>query len=80
MLVLSRKTNERIVIDGRITITVVQVKGDTVRLAFDAPQEVVIHREEIQRRLEQGGAVDGRPVALGGTASLGGRSAPSSAA
>jgi len=51
MLVLSRKKGERIVIGDRIVLTVVDIRGDRVRLAFDAPSEVSIHREEIHRRL-----------------------------
>jgi carbon storage regulator len=51
MLVLSRKEGERVVVGGRIVVTVVEVHGDRVRLAFDAPPEVPIHREEVFRRL-----------------------------
>jgi carbon storage regulator len=54
MLVLSRKRGESIVIGNGITITVVDVKGNRVRLAFNAPAEVPIHRKEIQDRIEAG--------------------------
>ena len=47
MLVLSRKRNESIVIDGSIVVTVVEIRGDKVRLGIEAPREVSIHREEI---------------------------------
>lgn len=47
MLVLSRKKNESIVIDENIVITVVEVRGDKVRLGIQAPREVPIHRSEI---------------------------------
>lgn len=47
MLVLSRKPGEKIVIGGNITITVVEVKGNRVRLAFKAPDEVCIMRSEL---------------------------------
>ena len=47
MLVLSRKRNESIVIDGSIVITVVEIRGDKVRLGIEAPREVPIHRQEI---------------------------------
>ena len=47
MLVLSRKKNESIVIDGKIVITVVEVRGEKVRLGIEAPRDVPIHRSEI---------------------------------
>jgi carbon storage regulator len=48
MLVLSRKTNEGIVIDGNITISVLQVKGKIVRLGIEAPKEIPIRRKELR--------------------------------
>jgi carbon storage regulator len=47
MLVLSRKKNESIVIDDRIVITVVEIRGDKVRLGIQAPKEVPVHRMEV---------------------------------
>ena len=47
MLALSRKVGERLVIGGNIVITVVEVKGETVRLAIDAPREIPVHRGEV---------------------------------
>ena len=47
MLVLSRKPGEQVVIGGGITVTVVSVLGNTVRLAFDAPDQVRILRAEL---------------------------------
>ena len=47
MLVLSRKKNESIVIDSNITITVVEIRGDKVRLGIVAPKEVPVHRQEV---------------------------------
>ncbi len=47
MLVLSRKRNESIVIDRRIIITVVEIRGDKVRLGIDAPADVAVHRQEV---------------------------------
>jgi carbon storage regulator len=47
MLVLSRKVNEKIVIDGRIVVTVVKVDGGQVRLGIEAPEDVRVFREEI---------------------------------
>jgi carbon storage regulator len=47
MLALTRKAGERIVIGDNITITVVDVRGDSIRLAINAPREVKIYRGEI---------------------------------
>ena len=47
MLVLSRKKNESIVIDDKIVITIVEVRGDKVRLGIEAPCDVSVHRSEV---------------------------------
>ena len=47
MLVLSRKRNESIVINNDITIVVVEIRGDKVRLGIEAPKEVPVHRQEV---------------------------------
>jgi carbon storage regulator len=47
MLVLSRKKNESIVINDDITIMVVEIRGDKVRLGIDAPKEMPVHRKEV---------------------------------
>ena len=47
MLVLSRKKQEQIVIDGDILVTVVDIRGDKVRLGVDAPKDVPVHRKEV---------------------------------
>ena len=47
MLVLTRRENERIVIDGRITLTVIRVQGDRIRIGIEAPPEIVVMREEL---------------------------------
>ena len=54
MLVLARKTNERIRIGDDIIITVVEIRGDTVRLGIAAPREVSVDREEVRNRKERG--------------------------
>jgi carbon storage regulator len=58
MLVLSRKTLESIMIGDDITITVLEIKGDQVRLGVEAPLEVVVDRYEVaeRKRLEQEGS------------------------
>lgn len=53
MLVLSRKKNESIVIDDRIVITVVEVRGDKVRLGIQAPRDVPVHRQEVYDSLKK---------------------------
>ena len=52
MFVLTRKKSERIVIDGDIVITVLELQGDTVRLGIDAPREIPIHRAEVQAKID----------------------------
>ena len=56
MLALSRKPGEKVVIGNGITLTVVEVRGDRVRLAFDAPDQVRILRAELAR--QQGEPLD----------------------
>ena len=54
MLVLSRKPDERIMIaNGEITITVVSVRGDKVKIGIDAPNDIDIHREEVYQAIKQ---------------------------
>jgi carbon storage regulator len=53
MLVLSRKPGEEIQIGPQIVITVLDIRGNRVRLGFEASGEIPIHRAEIQRQLHQ---------------------------
>jgi carbon storage regulator len=53
MLVLSRKRDEKIVIGDNIVITVVEVRGDKVRLGIEAPSDVPVHRAEVYARLQE---------------------------
>ena len=53
MLVLSRKKNESIIINDNIVVTIVDVKGDKVRLGFQAPKEVTIHRQEVYEAIKR---------------------------
>ena len=52
MLVLSRKTNESIVIDGRITISVLRVEGEVVKLGVTAPKEIHVFRKEVYDEIQ----------------------------
>lgn len=56
MLVLSRKKNESIVIGDSIVITVVEIRGDRVRLGIEAPAEVPVHRREVYEALRRAAA------------------------
>lgn len=53
MLVLSRKQDEKIIIGDSITLMVVSIQGDKVRLGIEAPKEVTIHREEVYRAIQE---------------------------
>lgn len=52
MLVLSRKKDEKIVLSGGIEVSIVQIRGDRVRLGITAPKDVVIHRSEVWDAIE----------------------------
>ncbi len=53
MLILTRRVGESLVINDDISVTVLGVKGNQVRLGVNAPKEVAIHREEIYQRIQQ---------------------------
>jgi carbon storage regulator len=53
MLILSRKRGERIVIGTNIEMTITEIRGNRVRLAFVAPRDVSIVREEVHRRRQR---------------------------
>jgi carbon storage regulator len=53
MLVLSRQRDECIIIGDNIKITIVDIRGDKVRLGIDAPKEVPVHREEVYKAIQQ---------------------------
>jgi len=50
MLVLSRKVGQSIIIDSQIVISVERIRGNEVRLGIEAPPEVKVNREEVERR------------------------------
>ncbi len=58
MLVLSRKKNESIVINNDITIVVVEIRGDKVRLGVEAPKEVPVHRREVYDAIRRNEAAE----------------------
>ena len=53
MLVLSRKKNESIIIEDDISITVMEIRGDKVRLGIQAPEEVTVHRQEVYDAIQR---------------------------
>lgn len=55
MLVLSRRKDEKIIIHGPSVITIVDVIGGKVRVGIDADRDVAVHREEVQRRIDEEG-------------------------
>lgn len=60
MLILTRRVGEKLVIGENVTITVLGVKGNQIRIGIDAPPEVQVHREEIfQRILKEREELDG---------------------
>ncbi|MCG3200691.1 MAG: Carbon storage regulator [Gammaproteobacteria bacterium] len=67
MLILTRRVGESLMIGDEISVTVLGVKGNQVRLGVNAPKTVAVHREEIYQRIQQEKA-EGHspPVAAGG--------------
>jgi carbon storage regulator len=53
MLVLSRKRDEQIVISDNIVVTVVDIRGDKVRLGIEAPKDIPVHRQEVFDAIQQ---------------------------
>ena len=62
MLILTRRTGETVMIGNEVTLTVLGVKGNQVRIVINAPKHVPVHREEIYKRIKRelsGGEVNG---------------------
>ena len=55
MLVLARKVNQNIVIDGHIKVRVMRLEGDVVKLGIEAPASIPVHRQEIYDEIQRNG-------------------------
>lgn len=63
MLILTRRLNEAVFIGNDVTVRILGIKGNQVRVGIDAPKEVAVHREEIFLKIQRG---EGRPEQGGG--------------
>ena len=53
MLALSRKKNEALIIDNNIEVTILEIKGDQVKIGISAPKEVPIYRKEVYLQIQE---------------------------
>jgi len=81
MLVLSRQRDESIMIGDNIVVTIVDIRGDKVRLGINAPAEIPVHRQEVYEAIqrENGRAAQLRPEDARDIGRLAGRSRPGDA-
>jgi carbon storage regulator len=65
MLILSRKLNESIIIDGKIKVKIIKIDGDTIKLGIEAPSDTPVHRQEVYDEIQKNNRealTSGRPV------------------
>ena len=53
MLALSRKKNEALIINNNVKVTILEIKGDQVKLGITAPKEIPVYREEVYMQIQQ---------------------------
>ncbi len=70
MLILTRRVGETLMIGDDVTVTVLGVKGNQVRIGINAPKDVSVHREEIYERIRNEKAGTPDPVVEAGTTGL----------
>lgn len=63
MLVLSRRVGESLVIGDNVVVTVLEVRGDMIRIGIDAPREVKVHRSEVFQAIEEANKAAASPAA-----------------
>ena len=66
MLILTRRVGETLMIGDSVSVTVLGVKGNQVRIGINAPKELAVHREEIYQRIKREGEGGGTPPAAAG--------------
>ncbi|MER3546931.1 MAG: carbon storage regulator [Rhodanobacteraceae bacterium] len=65
MLILTRRVGETLMIGGQVTVTVLGVKGNQVRIGINAPKDVAVHREEIFQRIKSEHPGESTPAGSG---------------
>jgi len=68
MLILTRRVGETVMIGNEVTVTVLGVKGNQVRIGVNAPKDVAVHREEIYERIKR--EEDGEPAPHASTSKI----------
>ena len=59
MLILTRRVGETLMVGDEVTVTVLGVKGNQVRIGVNAPKDIAVHREEIYERIKREQATEG---------------------